>query len=95
MHVKMSLAPREEDDLEAGGYLIGHVQDDVIWVMDAIPVLLDDCSNVHCDFGDKANNYLINHEEFTGQTGGLLGRVGWFHSHPGFGVWLSGTDVVT
>jgi len=21
--------------------------------------------------------------------------VGWYHSHPGFGCWLSGTDIAT
>jgi len=29
----------------------------------------------------------------------LVGRpemvVGWYHSHPGFGPWLSGTDIQT
>jgi COP9 signalosome complex subunit 5 len=95
MHAKASLAPRPEDDLEAGGYLVGHIEDDVIYVMDAVPVLLDSCSNVHCEFGDKAGLFIGAHEEFTGACGAIAGRVGWFHSHPGFGVWLSGTDVQT
>jgi len=52
MHCKKSLAPRAEDDLEAGGYLLGHVDDGVIYVMDAVPCLLDGCSNVHIDLAE-------------------------------------------
>ena len=29
------------------------------------------------------------------QTGREEAVVGWYHSHPGFGCWLSGTDVNT
>lgn len=29
------------------------------------------------------------------QTGRPEMVVGWYHSHPGFGCWLSGTDVAT
>jgi hypothetical protein len=55
MHARKSLAPRTEDDLEAAGFLLGHAEDNIIYVMDAVPCLLDDCSNVHCTFGPKTN----------------------------------------
>ena len=29
------------------------------------------------------------------QVGRDMIQVGWYHSHPGFGCWLSGTDVET
>jgi len=29
------------------------------------------------------------------QVGQENNVVGWYHSHPGFGPWLSGTDVET
>ena len=95
MHAKKSLAPKAEDDLEAGGYLLGHVENDIIYVVDAVPVLLDDCSNVHVDMGQVALTHLSAHEDANGKCGGAVSRLGWFPSHPGFGVWLSGTDVKT
>lgn len=30
-----------------------------------------------------------------GQIGRLENIVGWYHSHPGYGCWLSGIDVST
>ena len=33
--------------------------------------------------------------EMLNQTGRPEMVVGWYHSHPGFGCWLSGTDVAT
>ena len=30
-----------------------------------------------------------------GQVGRLENAIGWYHSHPGYGCWLSGIDVST
>jgi hypothetical protein len=32
---------------------------------------------------------------FCGQVGRLENAIGWYHSHPGYGCWLSGIDVST
>jgi COP9 signalosome complex subunit 5 len=32
---------------------------------------------------------------FCGQAGRLEHAIGWYHSHPGYGCWLSGIDVDT
>ena len=29
------------------------------------------------------------------QVGRLENAIGWYHSHPGYGCWLSGIDVST
>ena len=29
------------------------------------------------------------------QVGRLENAIGWYHSHPGYGCWLSGIDVTT
>lgn len=46
--------------------------------------------------GDEANEYMSNFLEL-GRTSGLRpeNAVGWYHSHPGYGCWLSGIDVTT
>lgn len=33
--------------------------------------------------------------DFTVQVGRLENALGWYHSHPGYGCWLSGIDVST
>jgi proteasome lid subunit RPN8/RPN11 len=37
---------------------------------------------------------LILHRIFA-QVGRLENAIGWYHSHPGYGCWLSGIDVNT
>ena len=40
-----------------------------------------------------APHCLVRHS--LGQVGRLEDAVGWYHSHPGYGCWLSGIDVTT
>lgn len=39
--------------------------------------------------------YQIKMMEMLKQTGRPEAVVGWYHSHPGYGCWLSGTDLNT
>ena len=45
--------------------------------------------------GADANEYMINHLNTSEQVGRLEQMCGWYHSHPGYGPWLSGIDVGT
>ena len=92
MHSKTGLALKEADDLETAGILEGHLDGDTIWVMDVIPIPVR-ATNVSIEMTDASNIYMANHEEFLEKCAGVTNRVGWFHSHPGFGTFLSGTDV--
>lgn len=40
-------------------------------------------------------HYCVNHTDMLKQTGRPEMVVGWYHSHPGFGTWLSGVDINT
>lgn len=40
------------------------------------------------------NNFVI-FIFLTPQVGRLENAIGWYHSHPGYGCWLSGIDVST
>jgi len=40
-------------------------------------------------------NYIIVLHDFVIQVGRLENAIGWYHSHPGYGCWLSGIDVST
>ncbi|KAK9946775.1 hypothetical protein M0R45_012221 [Rubus argutus] len=42
-----------------------------------------------------AYEYMVDYSQTNKQAGRLENVVGWYHSHPGYGCWLSGIDVST
>jgi len=44
---------------------------------------------------DEANEYMVGYLQACRDQGKLENAVGWYHSHPGYGCWLSGIDVST
>jgi len=44
---------------------------------------------------NEANEYMVQYIEGSNKVGRLENAVGWYHSHPGYGCWLSGIDVNT
>jgi COP9 signalosome complex subunit 5 len=42
-----------------------------------------------------AYEYMVQYAQTNKQVGRLENVVGWYHSHPGYGCWLSGIDVST
>ena len=45
--------------------------------------------------GAEADEYIGKHIGFSEEVGRLENCCGWYHSHPGYGPWLSGIDVGT
>nr|ASF90281.1 hypothetical protein SPAR01397 [Bartheletia paradoxa] len=45
--------------------------------------------------GNEANEYMVQFLESAKSVGRLENAIGWYHSHPGYGCWLSGIDVDT
>jgi COP9 signalosome complex subunit 5 len=43
----------------------------------------------------QAYEYMTNYAENCEAVGRMEKVVGWYHSHPGYGCWLSGIDVST
>ncbi|VDP31826.1 unnamed protein product [Soboliphyme baturini] len=43
----------------------------------------------------QAYEYMTTYTEQCEQVGRLEKVIGWYHSHPGYGCWLSGIDVST
>ncbi|CAG2111801.1 unnamed protein product [Medioppia subpectinata] len=43
----------------------------------------------------QAYEYMAAYTESAKQVGRLENVIGWYHSHPGYGCWLSGIDVST
>lgn len=43
----------------------------------------------------QAYEFMTTYTEMSEPVGRLEKVVGWYHSHPGYGCWLSGIDVAT
>ncbi len=80
---------------EVGGVLLGqayrHLDMLYVDVRSALPVLSDDHGPIHFTF--NADSWSDIHRERM-QRHANLAIVGWFHTHPGLGVFFSGDDVV-
>ncbi len=42
-----------------------------------------------------AYEYMVEYQSMARDAGRLENVIGWYHSHPGYGCWLSGIDVAT
>jgi len=78
---------------EVGGFLLGRpcIRDDdmVTWVMKAVP---GNCISTSGHVVIKSSTYDRVWNEMEHDD---LIIVGWYHTHPGMGIFLSGTDVNT
>ena len=83
---------------EIAGYLMGFAKDGVFYVLDAVelPIVGSDSRvEIAGEMGEKATSYLMDYLDLMEKVGRGHKYVGWYHSHPGFGCWLSGIDCNT
>jgi 26S proteasome regulatory subunit N11 len=73
------------------GLLMGTLQDFVLWVNDIVPGG-GEISEVSCAFPPHLLAQVAN-DIVEGKIEGRI--VGWYHSHPGHGLFLSQTDMET
>ena len=92
--IKMVMHTRSGGDIEVMGMMQGKVVGDTFWVMDsfALPV---EATETRVNAAADANEYLVNHIEDCERVNRPENVCGWYHSHPGYGCWLSGIDVNT
>lgn len=80
---------------ELGGVLLGHVYQDGdqqwLHIQAALPAVSDDHGPVHFTF--NADSWTQIHRDRDAHYPDLE-IVGWFHTHPGLGIFYSGDDVV-
>ena len=74
---------------EVGGFFIGDLEDNQAVITASIPALAATGSEVNLTFGHEVWTEVMN-EVDNKYPGSKI--VGWFHSHPGHGVFLSGYD---
>ena len=95
--LKMTMHARSGGKKEVMGVMTGKLggkNGDVMVVMDAFALPVEG-TETRVNAGDEANEYMINYVESLKKVGKQENLIGWYHSHPGYGCWLSGIDVST
>lgn len=92
--LKMVMHARSGGNLEIMGLLLGKVDANVMVVMDsfALPV---EGTETRVNAQAQGYEYMTEYIEAAKKVGRLENAIGWYHSHPGYGCWLSGIDVST
>lgn len=79
---------------EIMGLMQGKVVDRSLVIMDsfALPV---QGTETRVNAANEANEYMVQYISDGEKVARLENAIGWYHSHPGYGCWLSGIDVNT
>lgn len=92
--LKMVMHARSGGPLEVMGLMQGKLAGDTFIVTDAFRLPVEG-TETRVNAGDEANEYMVQYLELCRKNGREENIVGWYHSHPGYGCWLSGIDVDT
>ncbi|KAF2161018.1 hypothetical protein M409DRAFT_59539 [Zasmidium cellare ATCC 36951] len=92
--VKMVMHARSGGDIEVMGLMLGYIEHETFIVTDAMRLPVEG-TETRVNAQDEANEYMITFLTKSRESGQLENAVGWYHSHPGYGCWLSGIDVTT
>jgi len=92
--LKMVMHARSGGSIEVMGLMQGKISGDTFIVTDAFRLPVEG-TETRVNAQDEANEYMVSYLESCRNQGKLENAVGWYHSHPGYGCWLSGIDVGT
>ncbi|KAI1844645.1 hypothetical protein JX265_007093 [Neoarthrinium moseri] len=93
--IKMVMHARSGGEIEVMGLMQGYVAEDTFIVTDAFGLPVEG-TETRVNAQDDANEYMIEYLRLSREQGARQENVvGWYHSHPGYGCWLSGIDVGT
>ncbi|KAI0874722.1 JAB1/Mov34/MPN/PAD-1 ubiquitin protease-domain-containing protein [Hypoxylon argillaceum] len=93
--IKMVMQARSGGQIEVMGLMQGYTDGDTIVVTDAFALPVEG-TETRVNAQDEANEYMIQYLQQSRDQGSRDENVvGWYHSHPGYGCWLSGIDVGT
>lgn len=92
--LKMTLHAISGGNIEVMGMITGKIIANAIVVMDvyALPV---EGTETRVNAQAEGYEYMVRYLENSKRVGRSENIVGWYHSHPGYGCWLSGIDVAT
>ncbi|ODV84990.1 hypothetical protein CANARDRAFT_180263, partial [[Candida] arabinofermentans NRRL YB-2248] len=94
--IKMTIHARSGGSIEIMGMMIGKIYDsgDMI-IMDSYPLPVQGTESRVNPLNESYEfmlNYLQDLKKLNFKNEDI---IGWYHSHPGFGCWLSGVDIKT
>jgi COP9 signalosome complex subunit 5 len=90
----MVMHARSGGNLEVMGLMQGSVHGDTFVVSDAFRLPVEG-TETRVNAQDDAMEYMVKFTEMARKNDQQDNVVGWYHSHPGYGCWLSGIDVNT
>ena len=90
----MVMHARSGGSIEIMGLMQGKLAGETFIVTDAFRLPVEG-TETRVNAGDDANTYTIEYLQNCRDNGQMENAVGWYHSHPGYGCWLSGIDVET
>ncbi|KAJ9473937.1 COP9 signalosome complex subunit 5 [Pseudozyma hubeiensis] len=94
--IKMVMHARSGGIYEIMGLMPGKIDvaNRTLYVMDsfALPV---EGTETRVNAQNEAYEYMVQYLDGSREVGRMENVVGWYHSHPGYGCWLSGIDVNT
>ncbi|KIJ25292.1 hypothetical protein M422DRAFT_785628 [Sphaerobolus stellatus SS14] len=92
--IKMVIHARSGVPYEIMGLMQGKIIGNALVIMDsfALPV---QGTETRVNTLESANEYMVEYTTAGEKVGEIGNIVGWYHSHPGYGCWLSGIDVQT
>ena len=92
--LKMVMHARSGGSIEVMGIMQGKISGQTFIVTDAFRLPVEG-TETRVNAANEANEYLIQYLQSCRDNGRGENAVGWYHSHPGYGCWLSGIDVST
>eukprot|EP00002_Diphylleia_rotans_P006625 TRINITY_DN1598_c0_g1_i1.p1 TRINITY_DN1598_c0_g1~~TRINITY_DN1598_c0_g1_i1.p1 ORF type:complete len:335 (+),score=74.55 TRINITY_DN1598_c0_g1_i1:74-1078(+) len=92
--LKMVMHARSGGTIEVMGIMQGRIQEETMIVTDAFALPVEG-TETRVNAAVEGYEYMINYLELIKMVGRVEHAVGWYHSHPGYGCWLSGIDVET
>lgn len=90
----MVMHARSGGSLEIMGLMQGKIAGDTFIVTDAFRLPVEG-TETRVNASDEANEYVVQFLQSCRDNQRQENVVGWYHSHPGYGCWLSGIDVAT
>ncbi|KAG2140682.1 JAB1/Mov34/MPN/PAD-1 ubiquitin protease-domain-containing protein [Suillus clintonianus] len=92
--IKMVIHARSGVPHEIMGLMQGKVMGNSLVIMDsfALPV---QGTETRVNAANEANEYMVKYISESEKAKRMENAIGWYHSHPGYGCWLSGIDVDT
>eukprot|EP01088_Endostelium_zonatum_P015405 TRINITY_DN376_c1_g3_i1.p1 TRINITY_DN376_c1_g3~~TRINITY_DN376_c1_g3_i1.p1 ORF type:complete len:341 (+),score=94.43 TRINITY_DN376_c1_g3_i1:98-1120(+) len=93
--LKMVMHAKSGGRIEVMGVLQGKLIDsETFVVLDAFALPVE-ASETRVNAQAQGDEYLVNYLSSAEMVGKSENAIGWYHSHPSYGCWLSGIDVGT